>query len=172
MLPSQPAFVMVRALHGSASRGRKAKMVRLLATVLTCLVTSLAPQWAIAADIGQVKNLEGDVRVIRDSTERALKLGEWVRQANTVRTGVNGRVGITFIDNSRFSAGPNTTLNLERFRFNPTTHEGAFFAKLRKGTIAVTSGQLAKRSGKQMRIFTPSSVLGVRGTRFLVKVGE
>lgn len=163
---------MVHALHGSASRGRKAKMVRLLATVLTCLVTSLAPQWAIAADIGQVKNLEGDVRVIRDSTERALKLGEWVRQADTVRTGVNGRVGITFIDNSRFSAGPNTTLNLERFRFNPTTHEGAFFAKLRKGTIAVTSGQLAKRSGKQMRIFTPSSVLGVRGTRFLVKVGE
>ena len=147
-------------------------MVRLIATVLTCVVTCLVPHWAQAADIGQVKNIQGDVRVTRGSTERALKLGEWLQQADTVRTGANGRVGITFIDNSRFSAGPNTTLNLERFRFNPTTHEVEFFAKLRKGTIAVTSGQLAKRSGKQMRIFTPSSVLGVRGTRFLVRVGE
>ena len=143
-------------------------MVRLLVTLLTCLV----PVAVIAADIGQVKKLRGDVRVVRDAVERPIKLGEWVQQSDTIRTGAKSRVGITFIDNSRFSAGPNTNLSLQRFRFNATTHEGEFFAKLQKGTIAVTSGQLAKRSGKQMRIYTPSSVLGVRGTRFLVQVGD
>ena len=118
------------------------------------------------------QKLNGDVHVNRDNAEHTLAVGEWLRQADTIMTGADGSVGITFIDNSRFSAGPNTTLDLQRYSFNPTTHEGEFSAKLRKGTLAVTSGQLAKRSGRQMRIFTPSSVLGVRGTRFLVKVEE
>ncbi len=132
-----------------------------------------APAWtADPQAIGQIKKLSGDVRLSRGVLERPLELGEWVRQSDTILTGADGSVGLTFIDNSRFSTGPDTTLVLQRFRFNPTTHDGEFVTRLRKGTLAVSSGQIAQRSARQMRVFTPASVLGVRGTRFLVKVSE
>lgn len=137
------------------------------------LIAIGSPTWAADADaIGQVKKITGNVRVFRGVLERPLELGEWVKQSDTILTGIDGSVGLTFIDNSRFSTGPNTTLVLQRFRFNPTTHDGEFLTRLRKGTLAVSSGQIARRSSKQMRVFTPASVLGVRGTRFLVKVAE
>ena len=148
------------------------KMLQSLVLVSGLLLLAGGANAQQGEDIGQVKKLSGDVRLSRGVLERPLELGEWVRQSDTILTGKDGSVGLTFIDNSRFSTGPNTTLVLQRFRFNPTTHDGEFETRLRKGTLAVSSGQIAKRSPKQMRVFTPASVLGVRGTRFLVKVAE
>ncbi|MDA0240297.1 MAG: FecR domain-containing protein [Proteobacteria bacterium] len=91
---------------------------------------------------------------------------------DTVITGGDGQVGMTFIDNTRLSAGPNSNVELTRFKFNSTTHDGAFQTSVNKGTLAIISGQIAKRSPKAMTVRTPASILGVRGTRFLVKVGE
>ena len=61
---------------------------------------------------------------------------------------------------------------LERFEFDPTTSEGRFDARLRRGTLAVVSGRIAKKSPQAMTVRTPSAVLGVRGTEFVVSVDE
>ena len=87
-------------------------------------------------------------------------------------TGPNGSVGITFIDNTRFSAGPNSRIELKQFRFNPTTHEGEFLTDMQHGTLAIVSGQIAKRSPDAMKVKTPTTILGVRGTTFAVKIDE
>ena len=87
-------------------------------------------------------------------------------------TGPNGSVGITFIDNTRFSAGPNSRIELKQFRFNPTTQEGEFLTDMQQGTLAIVSGQIAKRSPDAMKVKTPTTILGVRGTTFAVKVDE
>jgi hypothetical protein len=69
-----------------------------------------------AQNVGQIKKLDGDVRLNRNQAERPLAVGEWLQQADTIMTGTTGSVGITFIDNSRFSASPNTTLDLQSFQ--------------------------------------------------------
>jgi hypothetical protein len=124
------------------------------------------------AEIGQIKTLQGDVVIIRNDTEFAAKPGDVLKQSDIVVTGVDSSVGITFIDNSRFSAGPDTRLELSMFRFNPTTHEGQFVADMNRGTLSVISGQIAKRSPDAMKIKTPTTILGFRGTRVAVKVTE
>jgi hypothetical protein len=43
-------------------------------------------------------------------------------------------------------------------------------ASLEKGTLAVISGKLVKHTPGAMRIHTPSSIMGVRGTNFIVHV--
>ena len=53
-----------------------------------------------------------------------------------------------------------------------TTHQGSFESSLRKGTLAVVSGKLAKQSPEAMKVRTPAAVLGVRGTEFLVRTGD
>ena len=79
---------------------------------------------------------------------------------------------MTFADNSLLSVGPNSTLAVDKFSFNPSTHEGQFDASLQRGTLAVVSGKMVKQSPDAMRIRTPASILGVRGTEFVVKVAE
>jgi len=91
---------------------------------------------------------------------------------DVVETGEDGSVGMTFIDNSRFSVGPNTRIELKRFRFNPTTHQGEFLTDINRGTLTLVSGRIAKHSPEAMKIKTPTTILGVRGTMLGVKVSE
>jgi len=123
---------------------------------------------AAAADVGRIKVTAGDAFVEREGKRIPAAVDAGVRASDTVVTGPNGSVGITFSDNSRVSAGPNSTLVLNRYNFDQATHEGAFDATLKRGTLAVVSGRMAKLSPEAVKVRTPSMILGVRGTEFLV----
>ena len=77
---------------------------------------------------------------------------------------------MTFLDNSRVSTGPGSVLEIERYSFNSTTHAGEFDASLKQGSIAVVSGKMVKQTPGSMRVRTPYSVMGVRGTEFVVRL--
>ena len=124
------------------------------------------------AEIGQIKNVAGQVVLLRNNAQQPATAGDLVEQADVLITGPNSSVGITFIDNTRFSAGPNSRIELKQFRFNPTTQEGEFLTDAQHGTLAIVSGQIAKRSPDAMKIKTPTTILGVRGTMFAVKIDE
>ena len=125
-----------------------------------------------AAEIGQIKNTTGQVFLLRNNQQQPAKPGDTVEQADIIITGANGSFGMTLIDGTRLSAGPNTRIELKQFRFNPTTQEGESLTELHRGTLAIVSGQIAKRSPEAMKVQTPTTILGVRGTRFAVKVEE
>jgi hypothetical protein len=134
------------------------------------LLASASAVWA--QEVGQVKVAKGSVQMERAGQRTPVAVGMAVRQADTLVTGVDGSVGVTFSDNSLLSAGPNSTLSIDRYVFDSTTHAGQFDASLRKGTLAVISGKMVKQSPEAMRVRTPSTILGVRGTEFVVRVGE
>src|SRR5262245_27284575 len=127
---------------------------------------------AYANDVGEIKTVKGAAHVERDGKKLPATSGMQLRQADTVVTGADGAVGITFLDNSLFSAGPNSVLVINKYRFDTTTHAGEFDASLNKGSLAVVSGKMVKQSPESMRIRTPSSIMGVRGTEFVVKVSD
>lgn len=127
---------------------------------------------AYADDIGQIKTVRGTVHVERDGERLAAAPGMNLRQSDALLTGADGAVGVTFLDNSLVSVGPASVLQIERYSFNSSTHAGHFDASLKKGTLAVVSGKIVKQSPGAMRVRTPSSVMGVRGTEFVVRVDE
>ena len=136
---------------------------------LVGLVLALAGASA-SAEIGQIKVSKGQVTVERGGQARPGQVGLLLEAQDTVKTGADGSVGITMRDNSLLSAGPNSVLALERFEFDATTQQGRFDSRLDKGTLAVLSGRIAKQSPQAMTVRTPSAVLGVRGTEFVVAV--
>lgn len=127
---------------------------------------------ALAAEAGRVKVSKGEVQIERDGKRLAAPVGTMIHARDTVKTGSDGSVGITFQDNSLLSAGPNSELVIERFVFDSTTHKGEFDTALKKGTLAVVSGKIVKQSPEAMRVKTPAAIMGVRGTEFVVKVDE
>jgi hypothetical protein len=123
-----------------------------------------------AQHAGEIKTVSGTAAVERGGERIAAKPGMAVRQSDVLVTGADGALGVTMSDNTLLSIGPGTTLAIERYAFDSTTHRGQFESSLRKGTLAVISGKMVKQSPEAMRVRTPSSIMGVRGTEFLVKV--
>ena len=125
-----------------------------------------------AADIGQIKVAKGAVTIERGGQAQPATVGARLQTSDVVKTGVDGSVGINMSDNSLLSLGPNSTLSLDRYEFDSTTNQGAFDASLRKGSLAVVSGRIAKQSPDAMTVRTPYAVLGVRGTEFVVSADD
>jgi hypothetical protein len=145
-------------------------IMRLALAPAAALALLAAP--ALANDAGQIKTAKGSVHIERAGQKLPAAVGAKVRAADTVVTGADGAVGITFVDNSLLSAGPNSTLVIERYVFDSTTHAGSFDARLSRGTLAVVSGKIAKQSPDAMTVKTPAAILGVRGTEFVVRAEQ
>ena len=145
-------------------------MIRFGAIIVALSIACLASSaWA---DIGRVKRASGEASVIRDGATLVAEPGLILLAEDVLVTGPDGAISVTFIDNCRFSAGPNSRVSLDQFEFNATTHEGKLQLGIERGSIAVISGQIAKNSRDAMKVRTPTSILGIRGTRFIVEVGQ
>lgn len=127
---------------------------------------------AVASDIGLVKVAKGDVRIERGGARLPATVGAAVRISDVVVTGADGSAGITFTDNSLVSVGPRSVFAIDKYRFDTTTHAGEFEGHLRQGRLAAVSGKMVKQSPESMKIRTPSAIMGVRGTEFVVQVDE
>jgi hypothetical protein len=135
-------------------------------------ILSLCALAAHASSVAEVKIVKGAATVERRGQKLPVTVGMKLQQADVITTGKDGAVGITFTDNSLMSTGPNSVLALDSYRFDTTTHAGESQSSLRRGTVAVVSGKMVKQSPESMKIRTPSSIMGVRGTEFVVKVED
>jgi hypothetical protein len=147
-------------------------MHRIIIRAIFLALLALALPCAAAPEAGLIKTVKGTVSVERAGQRIPATVGMQVQEKDVVTTGTDGSVGITFTDSSMLSAGPNSVLALERYRFDATTGKGALEANLSKGTLAAVSGKMVKNSPESMKIRTPAAIMGVRGTEFVVKVDD
>lgn len=125
-----------------------------------------------ASEAGTIKISRGEATIARDGGTLPASVGSQVLVSDQIITGADGAVGLTLRDNTRLTAGPNTTLDLNKFSFDTTTHAGAVDASVQRGSLSVISGKIAKASPGTVRFSTPSVTLGVRGTEFIIEVDE
>lgn len=145
--------------------------MRKLGIAAALLLAGFATQaLAAAGDIGRIKLAIGNAQIIRGGQAIAARPGLALQKGDILRTGKDGRIGATFFDNSRFATGPNSNVTINEFLFDDTTHDGKFLTQVDRGSLAIISGQIAKKNKDAMRVRTPTALLGVRGTRFVVEV--
>ncbi|MDB5865033.1 MAG: hypothetical protein JWO70_2839 [Betaproteobacteria bacterium] len=147
------------------------KPVHYTRSILICALAALGATSALA-DAGRVKVSSGPVHIERGGQRIAAPVDTLVQAEDTIVTGANGSVGVTFTDNTRVSAGPNSVLAINRYAFDQATHAGTFDATIKRGTLGVISGKMAKASPEAVTLRTASMVMGVRGTEFVVYAGE
>jgi hypothetical protein len=120
--------------------------------------------------IAQIKKVTGQAVVVRVGERRPAKVGDMLFVKDIIETGLDGGIGITFTDNTVFSAGPSSQIALDEFQFDSNDFRGAMLADMRRGTLAIVSGDIARSSPGAMKVKTPTAILGVRGTTFAVQV--
>lgn len=133
-------------------------------------VAALSAPVAAMAEIGRIKSVSGSATVVRGEATTPAAPGVQLLVSDVLTTGRDGRIGLTFIDNSRFAIGPNSRVALSQFEFDDTTHKGKSLTTVDRGSLAVVSGQIAKENKDAMKVRTPTSLLAARGTRFVVEV--
>ena len=142
-----------------------------LIALLLSAVAVTGPVLAQGQRIGQIKTLSGQAVVVRGGERLPAKVGDPVYESDVIETGAPGStIGITFIDNTVFSTGPETQLALSQFRFDSSNFRGEMLADVKKGSLSVVSGDITRSTPGAMKIRTPTAVLGVSGTTFAVKI--
>ncbi|MFI4987601.1 MAG: FecR domain-containing protein [Alphaproteobacteria bacterium] len=155
------------------SIGRTGRRLAAGCLAAAALVTlSVAAGAAAGPQIAMVKTASGDAAIVREGVHLAAKVGDALFEKDVIETGPDGSIGITFTDNTVMSTGPDSQLSLEQYKFDSSNFNGSMLAEMRKGTLAVVSGDIARAAHDTMKIKTPTAILGVRGTRFTVEVEE
>jgi hypothetical protein len=155
---------------GKNLAGRKKLSLVLWLAAASLIATAGAPSTAETSPIAQIKKVTGQAAVLHSGERRPAKVGDTLFVKDVIETGSDGGIGITFIDNTVFSAGPSSQIALDEFQFDSNDFRGAMLADMRQGTLAVVSGDIARSTPGAMKIKTPTAILGVRGTTFAVQV--
>ena len=121
-------------------------------------------------DVGRIKVVTGSAFIVRAGALVPAQAGQAVFQADGLRTGAGGRVGITLRDDTRLSLGPNSEVRLDRFAYAPAENQVGFVLRIVRGVVAYVSGRIAKLSPDSIRLETPGAIVGVRGTTLAVRV--
>lgn len=146
-------------------------MIRTHRAVVRTLLALLFSQPVLAQEqAGMIKKSSGQVSIERAGQKLAASVGTTVLVADKLRTGGDGAVGVTLRDNTLLSAGPNSLISIDRFAFDTTSQAGNISVGIRQGTLSVASGKIAKQTPESVDFRTPTSVLGVRGTEFVIAV--
>jgi hypothetical protein len=120
--------------------------------------------------VGSVKTLIGDVIVLRREQKLPAAIGMPVFQKDVIQTAKSGTVGIIFRDDSIISLGPESKLDMREFVFEPKDEKFSILMKMLKGTFVYISGAIGKLSPESVKLETPSSTIGSRGTKMLIEV--
>jgi hypothetical protein len=119
--------------------------------------------------IGTFKEVQGEAWVGPLASRQAAVSGEGVKAADRLTTGKTGAATVTLKDGTVLTMGPNSTMDLSTYEFNPTTQDGNFLLDLLQGSVRVVTGLLGKANPGKFKVKTPTSVVGVRGTDFIVQ---
>ena len=144
------------------------RLLRLIRLVLVLLSLN----GVALADIGKITTHEGSGEVIRkDGGRLVASLSLNIHSYDDVRTG-NGRIEITFNDDSTVKMSPNSKLVIDEFVFDPNPKKSKMAFKVAAGTARFATGKLGLVDKNKIKIRTPTATIGIRGTDFTTTVDE
>lgn len=127
-----------------------------LAVAAAVILASGAP--ALAKSVSKMTAFQ---TVIKRSTGPKLGVGADIFLNDRLKSNSTGLGMIVFDDESSAKIGPNASLVIDEFVYNPSTKRGRSTIRANSGLTRFYGGQISKRG--RMNVRTPHMVLGVRG---------
>lgn len=140
-----------------------------LVSAAALLAAVSAPSIA-AEQAGSVLGIKGEVKASGAGGERVLLKDDPVFVGETLETGANSYLVITFVDGAKATVRPNSSLEIERYSAAETN--GGALISLVKGGLRAVTGAIAARDPDSYRVKTPAATLGVRGTEYYLRICE
>ena len=125
------------------------------------------------ANIGEVSEINGmPAQIARDSgTEIIADLKTNIESMDQVET-TNGRLKISFVDQTEVSLTEHTYLEIDEYVYNPDPNKSRMALNFAQGTARFATGKLGLVPRENITIKTPTATIGIRGTDFTTTVDE
>jgi hypothetical protein len=140
--------------------------------MLAMLLGTAVAQAEERTGAGRVKVASGAAFIVRDGHDIPATPGQIIMQADVLRTGADGKLGVTLNDDTRLSLGASSEVRVARFSYGAADGGLALVLKFVRGAAAYVSGRIAKLSPDSVRLETPAAIVGVRGTTLAIRVDE
>ncbi|GAB4213710.1 MAG: hypothetical protein Fur007_08470 [Rhodoferax sp.] len=101
---------------------------------------------------------------------RVLRVGQDVLFGEQIKTDAKGAVHLLFSDQSSLTLGPNSSLVIDRYSYQPDKNQGDLAVSLSRGLLRVVGGAVSKLG--ETRVTTQNGTLGIRGGIALVEARE
>jgi hypothetical protein len=137
--------------------------------VLCLLLLSTSLSHAAVGTVTEQVNTPASIQ--RDKQTLTGSKGTGVEMNDAIKT-QQGKVGITFQDDTKVQVNENSKLVIDDFVYDPKSKSGKLSAKMALGTVRYASGQIAKNSPQNVALNTPTATISVRGTDFTASVDE
>ncbi len=124
---------------------------------------------ASAAKVGDASEITNRVTGTLASLHRVLAPGDSVHSNELITTADNADGKFQLLDETTIAVGPNASVTLDKFVFNPGTQSADVAITALKGSFRFLSGTTPDTG---YRITTPTSTVGIRGTEFEVFVDD
>ena len=137
-----------------------------LSTCCGLLVAFGAAYWHPAQAVepsGSIMGVQPAAAASGITGRRILEVTGPVFMGDRVETGPAGEAQIKFRDETRLVVGPNSLMTIDRFVFSEDDTVRQISMKAAKGAFRFITGNSRKQA---YSISTPSSTIGIRGTRF------
>ena len=140
------------------------KIAIAIAVVVVSAAGVFAPGFDVAAaqTVGMVTKVQNQAQV----GGQAVAVGSPVHLNDTLQTGANARLQVTFRDNTNLTLGENATVVIDRFVFDPDAGVGEATLNATKGALRMVTGRLTEMPNKDVKVKTSFGALAVRGTDF------
>ena len=142
----------------------------LIALTLFIVLSELAVAAGSSMGIGIIQTLTGTASIERQEDEFPVTAGQQIFANDILRTGKAGSMGVVLNDNTILSPGPKSELAIDEFVYVPKDKKLSMLTRMVRGTVEYIAGTIGRLAPKSVRFETPLAVLGIRGTRFLVKI--
>ncbi|HEY3278697.1 MAG TPA: FecR domain-containing protein [Syntrophorhabdaceae bacterium] len=149
-------------------------MVHLTLAGLVLFFTFVPVLGATAAEgaAAVVKTVSGSAQIQRQEKVIAAVPKEKLFRGDTLKTGKEATLGIIFKDDTILTLGPETTVVIDDFLFSPAEQKLSVATRMLRGTVSYISGIIGRLSPQSVRFETPVASVGIRGTKFLVRIEE
>lgn len=135
------------------------------AVLLACVLALAASAVQAAVAVARVVDVRGEAQArLPDAEPRGLQVGSEVHIGDRVTTGQDTLLRLGFDDNTQVHLGSHSEFVMDQFESRE--EEPAFVATIGKGVFRVVTGLIAKLRPQSVRIITPVSTIGIRGTNF------
>ncbi|CAB4129216.1 FecR protein [uncultured Caudovirales phage] len=145
---------------------------RLIWTGILCVLLGSTSTNCVAA-IGTItEQANTPASIQRSKTTLTGTKGTGVEMEDAVKTS-QGKVGITFADDTKVQVNENSKLVIDDFVYDPKNKgAGKLALNMAGGTVRYASGAIAKNNPSKVAINTPTATIAVRGTDFTATVDE
>lgn len=145
-------------------------LTRLLRMVLAvCVLTAPLAACADAQDLaraGFVNAVENEAEIVSATGTIKAVIGTAINMKDELRTGPNGRLQVTFRDNTVLTLGENASVVVDTYVYDPDKSTGEAVLQATRGAFRFVTGRLKEMKEKRIAVSTPVADIGIRGTEF------